>query len=363
MELPQTGTKILEELAELGIQGHRVGDTWGITADMETSRPGKTILLRSDMDALPIQEATELSFASNSGNMHACGHDGHMAMLLGAAKLIREHLPSLTGRVRLLFQPGEEISRGAEALIARGILEGVDEVWGLHVGHIFPELAPGEIGIHRNTAMASMDRFCIEFRGTGTHGATPHRGVDPIVMGGQFLSALQTLASREINPVHPVVVTVGRTAGGTAYNIIPEKAEMEGTFRTVTPEDRDKVSTRLEELASGIATTLGGSCGIDLFRGAPPVINHPEKAVAFLEFAKELFGDSGARELTSPTMVGEDMACYLEQRPGGFFFLGAGKGDGKDYPHHHPRFNINEDVLWKGSAALGGYVLKNLGTK
>ncbi|HPQ36857.1 MAG TPA: M20 family metallopeptidase [Synergistaceae bacterium] len=363
MELPQTGTKILEELAKLGIPGHRVGSTWGITADMEAPRGGKTILLRSDMDALPIREATELPFASDSGNMHACGHDGHMAMLLGAAQLIRENLSSLAGRVRLLFQPGEEISQGAEALIAQGVLEGVDEVWGLHVGHIFPELAPGEIGIHRGTAMASMDRFRIEFRGAGTHGATPHRGVDPIVMGGQFLSALQTLASREIDPVHPVVVTVGRTAGGTAYNIIPEKAEMEGTFRTVTPEDRDQVTLRLKELASGIATTLGGNCEIELFRGAPPVINSPEKAEAFLQFAKELFGDSGARELTSPTMVGEDMACYLEHRPGGFFFLGAGKGDGKDYPHHHPRFDINEDVLWRGSAALGGYVLQSLGTE
>jgi amidohydrolase len=357
MELPATHWTVLNALKGLAIEGHQVGHTWGVLAEVKGCRPGGTLLLRSDMDALPIREETGLDFASDSGNMHACGHDAHMAMLLGAARLIGEHRRELQGTVRFLFQPGEEISQGAEALIAEGVLEGVDAACGLHIGHIFPELAPGEIGVHRGTAMASMDRFLVRFRGQGTHGAAPERGVDPIVMAGQFLSVVQTLASREISPVKPVVVTVGRIQAGTAYNIIPGVAELEGTFRTVTPEDRERVSRRIREMAEGLAVTMGGSCEVEMTFGAAPVVNDPDSVREFLDVTSRFFGEGMVRELSLPTMVGEDMSAYLERVPGLFFFLGAGKGDGNDFPHHHAKFDISEDVLWRGSAALAAFAL------
>lgn len=357
MELPSTHWAILNALKGLAVEGRAVGRTWGVVAEIEGCRPGGTLLLRSDMDALPIREETELPFASDSGNMHACGHDAHMAMLLGAARLIGEHRRDLQGTVRLLFQPGEEISEGAETLIAEGVLDGVDAACGLHIGHIFPELAPGEIGVHRGTAMASMDRFRIRFCGKGTHGAAPHHGVDPIVMAGQFLSVVQTLASRETSPVRPVVVTVGRIQAGTAYNVIPGEAELEGTFRTVTPEDRERVVRRIREMAEGIASTMGGTCEVEHRLGAAPVVNDPRSVQRFLHVVSGLFEDGMVRELSEPTMVGEDMSAYLERVPGLFFFLGAGKGDGTDFPHHHPSFDINEDVLWRGSAALAAFAL------
>lgn len=358
MELPQTHAAVMAELKGLGIEGRRVGNTWGIMAEIEGMRPGGTLILRSDMDALPIREETGLAFASShSGSMHACGHDAHMAMLLGAAKLLVENGDQLPGTVRLLFQPGEEISAGAEALIAMGAMEGADAACGLHIGHIFPELAPGEIGVHRGTAMASMDRFLIRFHGQGTHGAAPDRGVDPIVMAGQFLSVVQTLASREISPVKPVVVTVGRVQAGTTYNIIPGDAELEGTFRTVTPEDRDRVARRIVEMAEGIAATMGGTCEVELNRGAAPVVNDSRSVQQLLDVTSGLFNDGSVRELPLPTMVGEDMSAYLERVPGVFFFLGAGSGNGNDFPHHHARFDINEEVLWRGSAAMAAFAL------
>lgn len=256
LELPGTLAYLERELGELGITPYRLGP--GLVADLKASTPGPTLLLRSDMDALPLREETGLPFACTEEAMHACGHDGHMAMLLGAAAILVEDFDAWNGGVRLLFQPGEELAKGAAPLIAAGVLEGVDAVCALHIGRFFDELATGQVGYFPGTAMASMDRFTITFRGKGTHGAAPHKGIDPIVMAGEYIAILQTLVSREIPASHSAVVSLGRIEGGRAFNVIPDEVHLEGTFRALTVDDRELLGRRVQEVGRGIAALHGG---------------------------------------------------------------------------------------------------------
>ncbi|MBL3592210.1 MAG: amidohydrolase [Synergistaceae bacterium] len=351
LELPRTKTYIGEALKELGLEARPLGP--GLAADLKSPKPGPTLLLRTDMDALPIREETGLPFAADGGAMHACGHDGHMAMLLGAAALLAEDPDSWNGAVRFLFQPGEEIAKGAAALIAAGALDGVDAVCGLHIGRLFDELATGQIGTFSGTAMASMDRFTVTFCGRGTHGAAPHKGIDPIVMAGQYIVAVQTLVSREIPASHSAVVSLGRIEGGQAFNIIPHEVHLEGTFRALTVDDRELLGRRVQDLARGVAALSGGEAIVFWDKGAPPVVNDPTFTEAFRQSALRVLPAKDLVTLTQPTMVGEDMALYLQERPGTFFFLGGGPGE----PHHHPRFDFDEGVLWRGSALLAQMAL------
>ena len=325
----------------------------GVVALLEVPGASGCVALRADMDALPLTEETGLPFAAPGEAMHACGHDAHMAMLLGAAALLVERREELSGTVRFLFQPGEEQGRGAAALIAAGALWGVDGVCGLHVGRLFPELASGQVGLRSGTAMASMDRFEVVLKGRGTHGAMPHGGIDPIVMAGEFVGILQTLVSRETPATRPAVVSVGRIHGGSAFNIIPGEVRLEGTFRAVTPEDRERLARRVDELARGVAALHGGEAEVLWEKGAPPVVNHRGFTEAFRRSAGKVLPPEDLVDLEAPTLVGEDMALYLERVPGVFFFLGGGEG----YPHHHPRFDLDEEVLWRGSALFARFAL------
>lgn len=351
LELPGTLAYLERELGELGITPYRLGP--GLVADLKASTPGPALLLRSDMDALPLREETGLPFACTEEAMHACGHDGHMAMLLGAAAILVEDFDAWNGGVRLLFQPGEELAKGAAPLIAAGVLEGVDAVCALHIGRFFDELATGQVGYFPGTAMASMDRFTITFRGKGTHGAAPHKGIDPIVMAGEYIAILQTLVSREIPASHSAVVSLGRIEGGRAFNVIPDEVHLEGTFRALTVDDRELLGRRVQEVGRGIAALHGGDAIVFWDKGAPPVINNPTFTEAFRQSALRVLPAKDIIELTCPTMVGEDMALYLQERPGTFFFLGGGPGE----PHHHPKFDFDEGVLWRGAALLAQVAL------
>ncbi|WP_352425711.1 M20 metallopeptidase family protein [Aminomonas paucivorans] len=351
MDLPRTKAFLEDALKEMGLVPRHLGA--GLAVDLTGEKPGKALAIRSDMDALPLREETGLPFACPDEAVHACGHDAHMAMLLGAAALLAERREALSGTVRFLFQPGEEQGRGAANLIAAGALWGMDGICGLHVGRLFPELGSGQVGVRSGTAMASMDRFEVLLRGKATHGALPHQGIDPIVMAGEFVGALQTLVSREIPAVRPAVVSLGRIQGGSAFNIIPGEVRLEGTFRAVTPEDREFLARRVEELARGVAALHGGEAEVLWEKGAPPVVNHRGFTEAFRRSAGKILPPEDLVDLEAPTLVGEDMALYLERLPGTFFFLGGGEGA----PHHHPQFDLDEEVLWRGTALFVRFAL------
>ncbi|MFZ5752686.1 MAG: M20 metallopeptidase family protein, partial [Bacillota bacterium] len=316
---------------------------------------GKTIALRADMDGLAIKEETGLPFASTNGNMHACGHDAHTAMLLGAAKILNAHRDQLKGNVKLIFQPGEEGPGGAKPMIDDGVLENpkVEAVLGLHIGTIFKEIGTGQIGVSYGNLMACLDQFSIKIKGKGCHGAMPDTGVDPIVITGQVLSALQTIVSREVKPVNPAVVTIGKIHGGRAYNIIPDEVELEGTVRSIKQDEREKIARRLEEIVASITRGMRGDYEFNYIFGYPPLVNDGQFTKSFVETAQKIVGEKDIIEIPYPTMGGEDMAFFLERVPGTFFFLGGGN-EAKNivYPHHNAKFDVDEDVFWRGTALL-----------
>jgi len=354
LDTPVTAAYISGKLRQMGIE-HRnnVGGS-GIVGIISGMGAGGTLGLRSDMDGLAIREETGLPFASENSRMHACGHDAHMAMLLGAAKILQENRSLFQGAVKLIFQPGEEGLGGARRMIEEGVLEApkVDAIIGQHI-FISEYLLPGQVGIYYGGMMASMDRFRIKILGKGCHGAMPETGVDPVVIAGQVISSLQTIVSREISPLKPAVITIGKIHGGTAFNVIPDEVEMEGTVRTLDTEIRKKIAARIGGIVEGVARSHGGSheCWYDF--GYPPLVNDIDCTNELAASAKKILGEKAVVVLPAPTMVSEDMAYYLEKVPGTFYELGGNKtGGGADFPHHNARFDINEDVLWKGTAVL-----------
>ncbi|MCK8825830.1 M20 metallopeptidase family protein [Fuchsiella alkaliacetigena] len=357
LELPKTASYLMKELDKIGLEVTNGLAKSGLMAIIEGTNKqaeSKTFAIRADMDALPITEETELSFASqHQGNMHACGHDAHMAMALGAAKLLYQHRDQLVGDIKILFQPGEEGPGGAKPMIEAGVLDNVDAIIGLHIGSIFEELDNGEIGISYGATMASMDKFSIEVQGQGGHGALPNTTVDPVVISSSIVQELQTLISREISPTNPGVITVGEIHGGTAYNVIPEKVELTGTTRFIHEEDRQQISKRMEELTENVATGRRGKIKFDYQHGHPPLRNNRELTEYVATIAKEVVGAEKVVKIEEPTMGGEDMAYFLEEVPGTFFFLGSAKEiEGKKHPHHHPKFDLDESTFWKGTALL-----------
>lgn len=355
LEVPVTAAYVSKVLDEMGIEHRKNVGGHGIVGLIKGGTEGKTILLRADMDALAIKEETGLSFASTNGNMHACGHDSHTAMLLGAAKFLNEHKAELKGNVKLIFQPAEEGPGGAKPMIDDGAMENptVDAALGLHIGVIFRELAEGQIGVHYGNIMACLDRFTIKVIGKGCHGAMPHTGVDPVAISGQVISALQTIVSREIKPTSPAVVTIGKLHGGSAYNVIPDFIEIEGTARALDTETREKIAASIESIVAGITRGMHGDYEYNYTFGYPPVVNDAEFTRTFVESAKKIMDEKDIFEIKEPTMGGEDMAYYLNMVPGTFFFLSGGNEEkGIIYPHHNSKFDVDEDVFWKGSALL-----------
>ena len=351
LELPKTLAFLERELGAMGLFPRRMAG--GIVVDVGKA-PRRA--WRTDMDALPIQEETGLAFASEiPGAMHACGHDAHAAIALGIAWTLSRH-PEPPA-VRFIFQPGEEGRFGARGMIESGALEGVEALCGLHVGCLAEGLPPGHFAIRAGAQMASGDRFRALFRGRGTHGAQPQLGRDPLPAAAAFVGLTQTIRAREVAPGRLALVTVGFFRAGEADNVVPETAELKGIVRTEDPGDRALLERRLGEAARGLAQAHGvelewtWSPGYPAVRNDSAWVERAEKAVS------ELFGAESLLRLERPVATAEDVAFYLERVPGAYVFLGTNNpGKGITEPHHSPRFDVDEDQLWKG-VALGAELL------
>jgi amidohydrolase len=366
-DLPFTEELVVRELSKLGLDEIKSGQGkgHGVFATLRGKKTGKTLAMRADMDALPIVEETGLPFASTNGNMHACGHDAHVAMLLTAAKLLATKREDLAGTVRLIFQPAEETVDGALSMIASGALENpqVDEIIGLHTGNIWGGLNPGQIGWRVGPMMASTSTFAIEIQGKGGHGATPHLTVDPIVIAAEMVSQLQTLVSREINPFDPAVLTVGQIAGGSAHNVIAGSCKMRGTIRAFEPKIDAFLKERIKTTVEGIAASMRGKATVAFSSDIPAVVNDRTCSLRMRDIVAKTLGEEWVQEVALPSSGAEDFAFYLGKVPGAFFYHCstfepcAVIGEGRDYPHHNAKFDVNESVLWTGTAALAAYAL------
>ena len=326
------------------------------------SQPGaKTIAIRADIDALPLQELNEIDYRSQvDGKMHACGHDGHTAIALAVATVLSKRRAELNGTVQFLFQPAEERLSGARPMVEEGAMEGVDGILGLHLISSYPL---GRVGVRAGTVFASADRFVVTVHGKGGHAAEPDKAVDPIVIAAHLITALQTLISRETSPFSPAVVTIGIVKAGTAFNVIPETAVLQGTMRAFSPDHRAQLLRRMQEVTSGIASAMGGSCQVELFDGCPPCTNDVAMTALVHKAAVASVGeqavDSGEDVRRTAS---DDMAYFLNAAPGCYFLVGAHNQEkGAAYPHHHPRFNIDEDALPVGVEVLTRAALEFLG--
>jgi amidohydrolase len=348
----RTSGIVAKYLSSLGMEVQTgVGKT-GVVGLLEGSQPGPVVMLRFDMDALPIHELNQTDYVSeNAGVMHACGHDAHTAIGLGIAQLMAKHREELAGTIKFVFQPGEEGCGGALAMIADNVLENPkpDVALGLHVWNDQPLglLAAGNGGV-----MAAADIFTIKVQGKGGHGAQPHLCVDAVLIASQIVVALQSIVARNVNPRQTAVVTVGSIHAGTAFNIIADTAEMTGTIRTFDTATRDQIVGRMTEVVEQTARALGGSATIEIKAISPATVNDERVAQVVRETAIEVLG---AEHVTADqlTMTAEDMSEFLSRVPGCFFFIGsANAAKGLNAPHHNPRFDIDEDVLPLGVAVL-----------
>ena len=364
LHLPKTAAYVTAALDALEIPYVLSKKDSGIIATITGGQPGKTVALRADMDALPIQEETGVDYASkHEGFMHACGHDTHTTMLLGAAKVLKAHQAELKGNVRLLFQTAEELAKGAPVLIDQGAVDGVDSVFGIHIGTIISKDIPaGTVICTPGCCMASFDRFIIKVKGLGCHGSTPEKGIDPVNIAAHIVLALETINAREFNACVPVVVTIGSIHGGNQYNIIPGEVVIEGTIRCLDEAVRQKVARRIGEISAATASAFGGSVEFEMDWGAPPVVNDPAMAALAGDAAKEVIGeDMVITHVDHPNMGGEDFAYYLEKVPGAFMFLSSANPEKHtDVAHHNPKFNVDEDVFWIGSAVYAAVAEKYL---
>ena len=344
----RTSGIVAGRLRALGLEVQAGIAKTGVVGTLKVGKAGaeaKTLAIRADMDALPIHELNEIDYRSTvDGKMHACGHDGHTTVLLAVANLLSQRRAELSGNVKFVFQPAEEVIGGAEPMLKAGALEGVDNIIGLHLFSTYPL---GRVGVRSGTTFASADKFVLKVHGKGGHGAMPESAVDPIIVAAHITTALQTLISRETSPFSPAVITVARIEAGSAFNIIPEVAELQGSLRTYSTEHRAKMVRRITELAQGIALAMNASCEVDIFDGCPSCVNDPVMTDAVRRAAEGTVGadavDSGAEVMTTGS---DDMGYFLQAVPGCYFIVGAANPDeSARYPHHHPRFNIHEDSM------------------
>ncbi len=343
-EESETQAYLHQALQSMGLDP--VAHKTGLWADIEGNGPGKTVMLRADIDGLPLKEDTGLSFSSrHEGIMHACGHDGHMAILLGTTARLLANRDDFTGRVRVAFQPAEEKPPGgAVDLIAAGVLEGVDEVLGLHLWSEFPV---GEVQLLAGPAMANADEFIIRVKGRGGHGSAPETTKDAVLIAAQIVVNLQTIVSRRIGAFDPAVVSCGTISGGANFNIIAEQAEITGTVRTFSQEVQKRIRQEIHHIAQTTAQLCDAEVDFSYVMGYPAVVNHAQTVA---RWSKALGGVVELRE-GQPSMGGEDFAYYLHHRPGAFLFLGCAP-QGEIFPHHSPHFLINEEALPLGVEAL-----------
>lgn len=320
----------------------------GFHGDISGKGAGPTVALRADMDALPITEATGLSFSSeNPGVMHACGHDMHMAILLGTAEYFSTHR-DFDGTLRLIFQPNEEKDGGAEIMVHEGVMAGVDACMGLHVS---PDLNVGTIGVRPGFMYAGVEDFKITLTGKGGHAANPELCVDPIVCGGHVIVALQTIVARRFSPFTPAVVTIGSVHGGNKHNIIPDTMILEGTLRSDSRENRDRLRRLLTDIATDTAKAHGCTCKVEIIKGYIPLINDERATDIVAHAIQEVLGDASVSTLPTPTMGAEDFAYYLEKAPGTFLNLGVKKPGDEHHAIHTAQFFPEEDALFYGICA------------
>lgn len=328
-----------------------------IIARLETDRPGPVLALRADMDALPIAEETKLPFAStNPGVMHACGHDGHTAMLLGAARELVARRDQLAGEVRFLFQHAEEtFPGGAEEMVQRGAMDGVTRVIG---AHLWAQLPLGAVGVPSGSVTAAPDTFWITIRGSGGHAAMPHLTVDPVAVGAQVVINLQHLVARGVDPLDSAVVSVTQFHAGTAHNVIPETAELNGTVRTLDAHVRTAIAARMERVIRGVTEAHGASYEFTYQRGYRPVVNDQAVTDEMIRVVADTCGPEAVTGMR-PVMVGEDFSAFVQKAPGTFFFIGAARPvDGAVHPHHHPKFDVDERAFETGVRIFVGAALR-----
>lgn len=349
--LPQTKAYIEKKLQEMGLTPVHYEGHSSVSAKICGRDESRVILLRADMDGLEMAEETGLPYASANGNMHSCGHDAHMAMLLGAARILMRYRQRMKGCVRLLFQAGEEEPGGAVLLLGQGILEGpVEAVFGQHAGNL-AGLPKGNIGVKSGPVMAAKDSFSITIHGKGCHGAMPEQGIDPVVTATQIILALQTLISRERRGTEPAVLTVGSVHGGAADNIISDSVVMRGALRTTDSKFRAYMEERIVTICTKTAEAMRAGCDIHYSRGYPVLENDPACTTFFREQAQRFWGKEQVSELESAILASDDMACYLEQCPGVYWFYQTIEPE-SPYGNHHPGFVTDETLLMKGAAFL-----------
>ena len=349
----KTAEKVLAALEGLPLDVETGVAQNGIVATLEGDGDGPTVALRADMDALPIQEETGLPFASEvEGKMHACGHDGHTSMLVGAAHALSGMRDRLDGTVKFVFQPAEEGGGGGKVMVDEGVADDIASIFALH---LWPGLPFGTVATKAGPIMAAADAFEMEIRGSGGHGAMPHLAADAVVIAAQVVTALQTVVSREVDPVQAAVLTVGEIGAGTAFNIIPEKARLGGTVRTLDPDLRESMPERIEALARGVANGMRGDAYLDYTFSYPVTTNEEGAAARALDVAGELFGQESVLELPNPSMGAEDFSYFLERVPGAFIWLGVGEDVSG---LHTPQFAFDEEILPRGSALLAALALE-----
>ena len=358
----RTGGIVAKELETLGLEVTKgVGKT-GVVGLLEGAKPGPTLLIRFDMDALPIVEDTNAEYASQTnGIMHACGHDGHTSIGLTVAKILHAHRDQLAGTVKFCFQPSEEGYNGeemggAQMMIRDGVLDGPKVDMSLSM-HLWNEKPLGWVGVAKGPVMAGAEQFTVKLTGKGGHGAVPHATIDPIVAAAQIITALQTITSRNIAPLQAAVVSVTTVHSGTAFNVIPQEAELTGTIRTFDPAVRQKVLERFDQIVRGVGETMGCKVDILMQRVTPAVINNDDIAGKVQSVAQKVLGESTLDTNAYLTMGAEDMAFMQEKVPGCYFFIGSNdKERHLDYGHHHPKFDFDEEALSRGAALMAAAV-------
>lgn len=342
----ETASIVMKELDRLGIEYEYEGKGSAVIGRLGSGNSSlPEVALRAEMDALPALENTGLSFESVvPGRMHACGHDAHMAMVLGAASLLKDQPPE--GNVLFVFQPGEERGGGARVVLKSGVLKNVKAIFAGHVTHHY---RVGEIMIASGVVTAQSDRFIIKIKGKGGHGARPHEAIDAIVITGMLITTIQTLVSREINPLYPSVVTIGRIEAGSAPNVIAEEAILEGTIRTTLPEVRDHIYKGLKRMAKAMESCHNARLDVEIRAGYPPVVNSPKEAEIANRAAEHIVGKAGLVVMEYPSMGSEDFSYYLQEIPGCYVRFGARIKEDEYIPLHSPHFDINEEVLKVGA--------------
>jgi hippurate hydrolase len=358
LENPRTRDAILEALGGVDLEIARSDKTTGLVATLRGAKPGPTLLLRADTDALPMPEDTGLPFASKEeGRMHACGHDAHVAMLAGGTRLLSQRRGELAGTLKILFQPGEEGHGGAKVMLDEGLLDGVDAAFAIHVD---PTLPAGAVASRAGAFMAAADAFVVDVRGKGGHASMPHHAIDPIPVACEIVSALQSLVTRRVDVFDPAVLSVTKVQAGTAFNVVPELAQIMGTIRTVSKRTRERMHEGLERVVAGVCAAHETRGEVRLFPGYPVT----ENDAGFVDFTRgvvgELVGEERWIEMPAPIMGAEDFSYVLDRVPGAMVFLGARPDDGPAAPIHSNRMVLNEQALETGIALHAAVALRYL---